>query len=34
MARLSWVGEVPVHVVGANEERVIAKEALALLAAS
>jgi acetate kinase len=34
MARLSWVGEVPVHVVGANEERIIAKEALALLAAS
>ena len=34
MARLGWLGEVPVHIVRANEERNIAKEAQALLAAN
>jgi len=31
-ARLKWAGDLPVHIVKADEERVIAKEALALLA--
>lgn len=31
--RLRWAGDLPVHVVKADEERVIASEALALLAA-
>lgn len=32
VARLNWAGDVPVHVVKADEERVIAAEAFALLA--
>jgi acetate kinase len=34
MTRLGWLGEVPVHIVRANEERIIAKEAQALLTAN
>lgn len=32
VARLKWAGDVPIHVVKADEERVIAAEAFALLA--
>jgi acetate kinase len=31
-ARLEWLGNLPVHIVKADEERIIAKEALAVLA--
>ena len=31
-ARLEWLGSLPVHIVKADEERIIAKEALAVMA--